>query len=169
MASVFTFRLPSLFFRYVCLNRVCIRTVYRHTHNAKKKLGGLAPDDLRKMLDVEVGLWQSNDVRTYMQTSKEFLSLDNCNVPVDLPVYHVAMAGDRYFDNQVVEQHFRVIFSSYHLVDTLKIGNRAPAPLQILRHRHHTCHRSYAACSRNAKSWLWYTSGIYENRTGMPV
>ena len=133
MASVFTFRLPSLFFRYVCLNRVCIRTVYRHTHNAKKKLGGLAPDDLRKMLDVEVGLWQSNDVRTYMQTSKEFLSLDNCNVPVDLPVYHVAMAGDRYFDNQVVEQHFRVIFSSYHLVDTLKIGNHAPSTIADLK------------------------------------
>lgn len=126
-AKLFTYRLPALFFRHVCLHQMVLRTVYRHTHNAKNKFHGLVEEELQQMLDVEVKLWHDNDVRTYMKTSSEFLNLDNCNVKVDLPVHHVAIAGDRYFDNHIVEQHFRVIFSDYVLLDTLSVGNHAPS------------------------------------------
>jgi len=126
-AKFFTHRLPAMFFRHVCLHQFILRTVYKHTHNAKNKFHGLVAEELQEMLDVEVRLWHDNDVRTYMKTSTEFLKLDNCKVKVDLPVHHVAIAADNYFDNNIVEQHFRVIFSEYHLLDTLKVGNHAPS------------------------------------------
>lgn len=128
-SSFFTHRLPAIFFRHVCLHQWVLRTVYRHTHNAKNKFKGLVEEELQQMLDVEVRLWHDNDVRTYMKTSTQFLTLDNCKVKVDLPVYQVAVAGDRYFDNNIVEQHYRVIFSEYHLLDTLKVGNHAPSTI----------------------------------------
>ena len=123
----FTMRIPAMFFRHVILHQFILRTVYRHTHNAKNKFHGLVEEELKEMLDVEVRLWHDNDVRTYMKTSSEFLNLDNCKVKVNLPVYHVAIAGDQYFDNHIVEQHFRVIFNEYHLTDTLTVGNHAPS------------------------------------------
>jgi pimeloyl-ACP methyl ester carboxylesterase len=126
-AKFFSLPVTSAFFRYVILNPFLLKTVYKHTHNAKNKFKGLVDEELREMLDVEVDLWHSNDVRTYMKTSAEFLTLDNCKKQVDLPVYQIAVAGDRYFDNERVEQHFRVIFKDFHLLARLKLGNHAPS------------------------------------------
>ncbi|HSD56126.1 MAG TPA: alpha/beta hydrolase [Candidatus Saccharimonadales bacterium] len=126
-SSIFTHRLPAMFFRHVILHQYILRTVYQRTHNAKNKFKGLVDEELKEMLDVEVRLWHDNDVRTYMKTSSEFLNLDNCKIKIDLPVYHVAIKGDQYFDNNIVEQHFKVIFTDYHLVDTLDIANHAPS------------------------------------------
>lgn len=126
-AKFFSLPVTSAFFRYVILNPVLLKTVYKHTHNAKNKFKGLVDEELREMLDVEVDLWHSNDVRTYMKTSVEFLSLDNCTKQVALPVHQIAVAGDRYFDNNMVEQHLRVIFSDYILLARLKLGNHAPS------------------------------------------
>lgn len=126
-ATIFTRPIAAAFFRHVCLNQWVLRTVYRHTHNAKDKFKGVVEEELKEIMDVEVRLWHDNDVRTYMQTSREFLALDNCDRKVGLPVHHVAMDADRYFDNNLVEQHFRVIFEDYILVDTLKVGNHAPS------------------------------------------
>jgi pimeloyl-ACP methyl ester carboxylesterase len=126
-SSFFSHRIPAMFFRHVILHQYILRTVYQHTHNAKNKFHGLVEEELKEMMDVEVRLWHDNDVRTYMKTSTEFLNLDNCKVKVNLPVYHVAIAGDQYFDNNIVEQHFKVIFSDYHLADTLDVANHAPS------------------------------------------
>jgi len=126
-ARVFALPIAAAFFRYVCLHPLILRTVYRHTHNAKQKFSGLLGDQLEEMTRIEVGLWHSNDVRTYMQTTAEFLTLDNCQKQIDLPVYHVGMKDDRYFNNAVVEQHLRIIFTNYTLVALLKVGNHAPS------------------------------------------
>lgn len=126
-ASIFTHRLSASFFRHVALNPLILRTVYHRTHNAKDKFKGLVDEELQEILDIEIRLWHDNDVRTYMKTSREFLSLDNCKVKVNLPVHHVAISADRYFDNNIVEQHLKVIFSEYHLLATLSVGNHAPS------------------------------------------
>lgn len=127
MAAVFSLPVASTFFRYVILNPLLLRTIYKHTHNAKDKFKGVVDEELKELLDIEVGLWHSNDVRTYMKTSTEFLTLDNCKKQVDLPVHHIAVRGDRYFNNDVVEQHLRIIYSDYHLLAMLKLGNHAPS------------------------------------------
>ncbi|MEK7152394.1 MAG: alpha/beta hydrolase [Patescibacteria group bacterium] len=126
-ARVFSLPVAAGFFRHVCLNPFILRRIYRHTHNAKDKFKGVVDEELQEMLEVEVGLWHNNDVRTYMKTSVEFLTLDNCKKQVDIPVHHVAIDADRYFDNRLVEQHLRIIFKEYSLMATLSLNNHAPS------------------------------------------
>ncbi len=127
LARVFSLPVAAGFFRHVCLNAHVLRAVYRRTHNAKEKFAGLIGEELKEITEFEVRLWHDNDVRTYSQTTKEFLQLDNTKVPVGIPVHHVGVAADRYFDNAVVEQHMRQIFSEFHLVATLNAANHAPS------------------------------------------
>jgi pimeloyl-ACP methyl ester carboxylesterase len=126
-SKFFSHRLTALFFRYVCLHPAILRFAYRRTHNAREKFDGIVGEELEQITRFEIKLWHDNDVRSYMKTTYEFLDLNNCTKQVDMPVYHIAVEADRYFDNQRVEQHFRVVFSDFVLLKTLKIGNHAPS------------------------------------------
>ena len=119
----------STFFRYVGLNSHVLRTVYARTHNAKDKFANAkTKEDFEALMKVEIGLWQDNDVRTYMLTTTEFLQLDNCQQQIDLPVWHVTAQVDRYFDHRIVEQHLNIIFNDVKLLQT-KLDNHAPSVL----------------------------------------
>lgn len=126
MSRLFSFRIPALIFRHVALNSLVIRLAYSKTKNAKEKFAGLNKAEHRAIMNFEIGLWQRNDVRTHMSTSVSFLTLDNCQQKVDLPVWHVAVDGDRYFDNHRVEQHMRVIFNDFNIVHS-HIKNHGPS------------------------------------------
>jgi len=128
-AAFFSRRIPALLFRYVGLHPFLLRTVYRHTHNAKDKFKGVVGEELEEITQFEIRLWHENDVRTYMRTTVEFLTLDNCDRRVDIPVHHVAVKADRYFDRHIVEQHLQVIFSRFNLLAVLQAGNHAPSIL----------------------------------------
>lgn len=125
-ARLFERRMPAAFFKHVCLNPWIIRTVYRHTHNAKSKFAGLSPEELRTMLAFEVHLWRCNEVRTYMKTTTEFLKLDNCQTRVDLPVWHISVDADRYFDNALIKEHLHVIFNKVTTAKA-KLASHAPS------------------------------------------
>lgn len=126
-SRLFSHRLPALFFRYVALHPRVLRAVYGKTHNAREKFEGVVDEELEELIRFEIGLWHNNEVRTYMKTTAEFLRLDNCTKKIDLPVHHIGVMGDRYFDNDIVEQHFRVIFNDYHLLEMLDLANHAPS------------------------------------------
>lgn len=111
--ALFSHLLPAIFFRNVLLHPLVIRTIYGKTHNAKQKFRNVRREDVKGLMDFEVHLWHANDVRTHMFTSNEFLKLDNCKQQIKLPVWHISVNADRYFDNNVVEQHMRVIFTDY--------------------------------------------------------
>jgi pimeloyl-ACP methyl ester carboxylesterase len=127
LARFFALPLTSTFFRYFILNRWLLKLAYRQTHNAKDKFKGVIKEEISELMKVEVRLWHDNDVRTYMKVGAESLTLDNCGRQVDLPMHHIAVASDRYFDNNVVEQHMRVIFKDFTLLAVLKLGNHAPS------------------------------------------
>jgi pimeloyl-ACP methyl ester carboxylesterase len=112
-------------FRRTVLTAPVIRAFYARTNNAKHKfkLAGGDRSVLNAMMDMEVSLWQENDVRSYMQTSTELLTVDNCGEKVDLPVWHVFTPNDNYFDNDIIEQQMRVVFTDFH-----------PAPLAAKSH-----------------------------------
>lgn len=112
-ARFVSYRLPAIFFRNVLLHPLVLRSVYAKTHNARDKFKSVRRDHFKNVMDFEVHLWHANDVRTHMLTTAEFLRLDNCRWRVDLPVHHVSVKADRYFDNHTVEQHLRVIFSDF--------------------------------------------------------
>ncbi len=119
-------RLPAIFFRNVLLHPVLLRSVYARTHNAKHKFQNTTPKEFNQLMDFEVHLWHANDVRTHWLTTVQMLTLDNCGKKVDLPVWHISVAGEKYFDNHKVEQHYRVIFNDFHLAVSI-LDNHAPS------------------------------------------
>jgi pimeloyl-ACP methyl ester carboxylesterase len=126
-ASTITRRIPAAIFRFVGLHPIILRTIYGRTHNAKEKFAGITGEELEELTRFEIHLWHTNDVRTWAYTTVEFLQLDNTRMRVEIPVHHIAVAGDRYFDNQLVEQHFRVIFTDFILLEKLDLANHAPS------------------------------------------
>lgn len=104
----------AFFVRHALLNKFFLKNVYAHWGRAKRRFADTPPEVFAQMIDFEVRLWQSNDVHTHWATTAEFLNLDNCKTRVDLPVWHVSSKNDHYFDNTIVEQHMRVVFSDYH-------------------------------------------------------
>jgi pimeloyl-ACP methyl ester carboxylesterase len=100
--------------RYGALNRFVIKNIYVRTSMGKRRFIAMTPDDFAELMDFEVILWQGNDVRTHWRTTSDFLNVDNCREQIPLPVWHVASKADHYFDNFIVEQHMRVVYSDYH-------------------------------------------------------
>jgi pimeloyl-ACP methyl ester carboxylesterase len=123
-SALFSRQIPSVLFKAICLNPMVIRLVYGRTYNARKKF---APGDAanhKAIMDFEVYLWHCNELRTYMSTGNQFLHLNNCQTQIKLPVWHVCVAGDQYFDNDMVEQHMKVIFSDFNAVKS-RLDNHA--------------------------------------------
>lgn len=99
--------------RYAALNKFVIKNIYARLGAGKRRFLEMEPTEFDTLMDFEVRLWQSNDVRTHWLTTSEFLNLDNCQQKIDLPVWHVSSSGDHYFNNEFVEQHMRVVFNDY--------------------------------------------------------
>ncbi len=120
--------MPFLF-RLTAINPWVLRTAYAHTHNAKKKFAALAGDDtdvFNQVMEMEIVLWRINHVRTHHYTMSQLLRIDNCKQHLDVPVCHVYVKGDYYFNNNVVEQHLQVIFNDYRSVE-LDLETHAPS------------------------------------------
>ncbi|MEI7631800.1 MAG: alpha/beta hydrolase [bacterium] len=126
LASVFSRKLPALFFRYVVLSPIVLRTAYSKTHNAKNKFKNLTKEEANKAMNFEIHLWHCNEVRTYMDTTISMLTLDNCSKQVKMPVHHVSVNADQYFNNQIVEQHMHVVFSDF-IEHKAVMDNHAPS------------------------------------------
>lgn len=124
--KLLTYRLPAAVFYHLALNPWVLRTAYGRTHNAKHKYSlAKDQDEVRNIQDMEVRLWRDNDVRTWAYTINDFFKLDNCRVRVNLPVWHVGVSNDHFFDHTLVEQHMRVIFSDF---DSAEFEMKAHAP-----------------------------------------
>lgn len=121
MATFFSLRLPAVFFRNVVLHPILIKAAYGKTRNAKDKFKGLTPSQYKEMINFEIYLWHCNDVRTYMKTSTEFLTLDNCKKRVNLPLWHVVVDSDRYLDPHKVSEHLHLIYS-----DVIEVKSKLP-------------------------------------------
>lgn len=127
-AKLFTRKLPSLFFYNVFLHPSVIRAAYSKTHNAKKKLAHLSKEERKAAVEFEVDLWRQDDIRTYMSMVVAMLTIDNCKKQIDLPVHHISVSTDQYFDHTVVEQHMRIIFTDFTDHEAV-IPNHAPSIL----------------------------------------
>ena len=127
IGAVFSHWLPALVFRYVFLNGSVLRKTYHHTYQARSKFAAAkTPEEHEYFMNVEIGLWHMNDVRTHAKTLSELLVLDNCNKRLDIPVWHVNVDGDQYLDHHRVEQHLKVAFSDVHMVRS-KLAHHAPS------------------------------------------
>lgn len=122
-----SYRLPAAFFRHIVLHKLILRTFYARTHNAKHKFAQVKdPAEFEHLMATEVNLWHENDVRTWAYTSTQFLTFNNCNVRVNVPVWHVSAKADHFFDNHLVEQHMQVVFSDYKSAE-INMETHAPS------------------------------------------
>lgn len=104
----------SKFFRYTILNGRVIKLIYKSVARRHSKMhDAKTGKELERRIRAEIKLWHINDVRTRMYTMDEMFRVNLCDRKVALPVYHVSVENDRYFDNHVVEQHMRVIYSDF--------------------------------------------------------
>lgn len=126
LTRLFATRPAALFIRYGCLNRWAISNLYARLPASKKRFMEVEPAEFQTMMEFEVELWQINDVRTHWLTTTEFLKLDNCRTRVDLPVWHVATEGDHYFNNNIIEQHMRIVYRDYHLAIAASKAHTSP-------------------------------------------
>jgi len=123
IAKAFSYRASSWLVRHIGLRRMWIKLAYKLVENRHVKLRDADKLERKKRVDFEVILWQCNDVRTYMFTTVEMLKLNLCDKTVDLPLHHVAVPEDRYFNNERVEQHLKVIFSDVEIHSTSVPGH----------------------------------------------
>lgn len=128
----YTFRYGTVIFsraimawmvQYIFLRPTLIRFAYHLVEDKNEKLREANREERERRIDFEIGLWRSNDVRTYMKTATEMFTLDLCNKQVALSVYHVAVDMDRYFDNGIVEQHMKVIYQDCTLIKAKMNGH----------------------------------------------
>ena len=122
-SSFFSNKYPAWFAKNVVLRGPLIRATYKMVADKHVKMKDADEEELNKRINFEIGLWQSNDIRTYMDNSVTMLTIDLCNAQVDLPVYHVAVEPDRYFDNKIVEQHLGVIYGKVTVVKSTMVGH----------------------------------------------
>ena len=115
-ASYFSRRLPAWVGQHLALRPTFIRATYLLIAERNSKLKDADDAERRRRIDFEIGLWQGNDLRTYMDTGVSMLTLDLCHAQVALPVYHIVVSEDRYFNNDVVEQHLGVIYKEVNIV-----------------------------------------------------
>ncbi len=115
MSVVFSRRLPAAMFKATLLQPFVLRAVYHRTGNAREKFEAKSGDSFARTMDMEVELWAINDVRTQFKTYREMFWLDNTDRKINLPINHVAVKNDRYFNNSQVEQHMRHIFNDFEM------------------------------------------------------
>jgi pimeloyl-ACP methyl ester carboxylesterase len=116
LTSFLQHRVPAWLMQNIGLRPSLIRATYNIAGRNNPKLLGYNKEEREQLLDFEVDLWRMNDTRTHAFTSLIMFNLDLCNATVDVPVYHVAVKDDRYFDNYRVEQHMKVIYSKFELI-----------------------------------------------------
>jgi len=117
-------------YRGALLNRFVLSRTYHRTPNAREKFKNATPEEHAANMDFEIELWQNSDLRTYMQTTAEFLQLNNTRVRINLPVYHVAVAQDRFFDNETVEKSLAKIYTNVIVLVELQNANHAPTRIK---------------------------------------
>jgi len=115
-ASFFSNLLPSLFVKHIALRPSLIRMTYNKMADTHVKMKDADIEERNRRIDFEINLWRINDVRTYMDTAVCMFTLDLCQEQIAMPVIHLQVAEDRYFNNHMVEQHLNVIYSKVTVI-----------------------------------------------------
>ena len=124
-STFLSWRLPAWIGKTFVLRGPVIRAAYRLVENSHEKLRDGDAEERKKRINFEIVLWKINDLRTYGDTAVTMFTLDLCKDKIDLPVWHIAVEPDRYFNNHYVEQHFRIIFNDVNVIHS-KMKGHAP-------------------------------------------
>ncbi len=114
---------PSWIAQKVFLKKWFLTPLYRSVEGKHAKLKDGTPEERKKRIAYEAELWRMNDFRTQMDNTRTMLKLDLCKEHIALPLWHVAVEHDRYFDNHVVEQHLNIIYEKVSVLQSEALGH----------------------------------------------
>ena len=123
-------------FRRLFLQKPVIALTYHLRARSHPKMKGYNWQERQRLITFEVTLWKSNEVRTYFSTLAEMLSLDLTKQKIALPVEHVAVLSDQYFDNEKVVEDMKKIFTSVRM-HTAELPNHVPTVLEEVADARH--------------------------------
>lgn len=127
LARSLSWRLPGLAAR-AYLRAPVIRRMYK-TDVLKAHSVTETEERRQYRIEFEVWLWQNNDIRTHFFTLHEMLTMNLCDKKIDLSVHHVAIDADQYLDNNLIEQHMRVIYNDFIKLPLPRAKAHAPTIL----------------------------------------
>ncbi len=121
-------RFFSYFFAKIILNSWFLRLFYAHTYNAKTKFINMNKTEFNQKIAFEIKLWKINDVRTWLHTAREFLTLDNTSIKINQTLFYVGAKNDNYFNQTTVMANFKKIFNSVQIY-LINLTNHSPSIL----------------------------------------
>jgi pimeloyl-ACP methyl ester carboxylesterase len=121
-------RIPAFAAENIFIRKPVLKAIYKIAEAKHPKLQGADPAERDKRIEFEIGLWKSNDFRTWAYSGATLLGINLTGKHVDLPAYHVSVDEDHYFSQVQVESHMRQIFNDFELVKT-KLPAHAPTVL----------------------------------------
>lgn len=128
IAKLFGGAIGVAFWEHIVLQPIFIRAAYTTVAKIHPKMKDASKEERKRRIDFEIKLWHLNDFRTRIYTLQIMLTANVCASKVALPVYHVAVADDFYFDNSQVERHMRQVYSDF---ETIPASATAHAPTII--------------------------------------
>ncbi len=114
---------PAWIAQKIFLRGYFLTPMYRMVEHKHAKLKDGSPEERAKRIAYEVELWRMNDFRTQMDNTRTMLKLNLCDERIALPLWHIAVSHDRYFDNHVVEQHLGVIYEDVQVLQSKALGH----------------------------------------------
>lgn len=119
LGTIFQSRPMAFIAGKTIFSEFAVKSFYNHFGHLHTKMNDTEDKKIReKRIKAEVILWRINDIRTRMKTMKDMFSVDLLDKKVDIPVHHVFVDGDRFFDNRVVEQHMKIIYKDFKGIQT---------------------------------------------------
>ncbi len=114
----------AYFARHTVFNEFSVKNFYKYFGAKHSKMQDAGNEKVKeKRIRSEVILWEINDMRTRMKTMYDCFRVDLLDRQVDLPVYHIYVEDDRFFNNRIVEQHMRIIFKDFIGIKTDIVGH----------------------------------------------
>lgn len=129
VAQAMARRPVAALFSGLILRKPFIAGTYHVRSRSHPKMKGYTWQERQDLIDFETILWKTNEVRTYFTTMSQMLRLDLTSKPLPMPVEHVAVANDQYFDNDRIAAHLGSIFTEVH-VHKATLPNHAPTVLE---------------------------------------
>ena len=124
ISSLLQYNPFAFFAKHTIFDKTAVKAFYNYLGVKHSKMQDAGNKRVKeKRINAEVVLWRINDVRTRMKTIHDCLNVNLLDKKVDLPVYHVYVEGDRFFDNRVVEQHMRIVYKDFIGITTDIIGH----------------------------------------------
>ena len=110
LALIIQWQAIAFIYRYLLLNSFILRRFYAHTYLARSKFAHKKSLEKKKLLEMEIKLWQCNDVRTWAATASMMLTIDIKDPLINITLHQAKPQGDQYFEAQINDAQLRSVF-----------------------------------------------------------